>query len=99
LLRLLLSQYVNGGEASLNPESGVGPQFAPSGQRPVDPTAFRAPQGRTADWFNDMPTEQKIGLALMVLSGGMAAGSAAGVGAGGAAVRGGAALLPLLVGQ
>ena len=86
-------------EGPRNPESGVGPQFAPSGQRPVNPAAFRAPQGRTADWFNNMPTEQKIGLALMVLSGGMAAGPAAGVNAGGAAVRGGAALLPLILGQ
>jgi len=74
-------------------------RFAPSGQLPVDPTAFRAPQGQTVDWFNNLSTEQKVGMALMLLSGGMAAGGGAAAAGGGAALRGGAALLPLILNQ
>jgi len=74
-------------------------RFAPSGQLPVDPTAYRAPQGQTMDWFNNLSTEQKIGMALMLLSGGMAAGGGAAAAGGGAALRGGAALLPLILNQ
>jgi hypothetical protein len=82
-----------------NPESGAASQFAPSGQLPVDPTAFRAPQGQTVDWFNNLSTEQKVGMALMLMSGGMAAGGGAAAAGGGAALRGGAALLPLILNQ
>ncbi len=82
-----------------NPESGAASQFAPSGQLPVDPTAFRAPQGQTMDWFNNLSTEQKVGMALMLMSGGMAAGGGAAAAGGGAALRGGAALLPLILNQ
>ena len=74
-------------------------RFAPSGQLPVDPTAFRAPQGQTMDWFNNLSTEQKVGMALMLMSGGMAAGGGAAAAGGGAALRGGAALLPLILNQ
>jgi hypothetical protein len=74
-------------------------RFAPSGQLPVDPTAYRAPQGQTVDWFNNLSTEQKVGMALMLLSGGMAAGGGAAAAGGGAALRGGAALLPLILNQ
>jgi hypothetical protein len=66
---------------------------------PVDPTAFRAPQGQTVDWFNNLSTEQKVGVALMLMSGGMAAGGGAAAAGGGAALRGGAALLPLILNQ
>ena len=82
-----------------NPESGAASRFAPSGQLPVDPTAFRAPQGQTVDWFNNLSTEQKVGVALMLMSGGMAAGGGAAAAGGGAALRGGAALLPLILNQ
>ncbi len=83
-----------------NPESGAASQFAPSGQLPVDPTAFRAPQGQTVDWFNNLSTEQKVGMALMLLSGGMAAGGGAAAAGGGAALRYGAGtLLPLALNQ
>ena len=82
-----------------NPESGAASRFAPSGQLPVDPTAFRAPQGQTVDWFNNLSTEQKVGVALMLMSGGMAAGGGAAAAGGGAALRGAAALLPLILNQ
>ena len=82
-----------------NPESGAASRFAPSGQLPVDPSAFGAPQGQTVDWFNNLSTEQKIGMALMLMSGGMAAGGGAAAVGGGAALRGGAALLPLILNQ
>ena len=83
-----------------NPESGAASQFAPSGQLPVDPTAFRAPQGQTVDWFNNLSTEQKVGMALMLMSGGMAAGGGAAAAGGGAALRYGAGtLLPLALNQ
>lgn len=78
-----------------NPEvGGLGPRFVPSGAV-FDPTVFRPPRGGTSDWVNGLSTEQKIGLALMVLSGGL--GAAGGVG-GAAAARGGAMLLPLVLG-
>jgi len=83
-----------------NPESGAASRFAPSGQLPVDPTTFRAPQGQTVDWFNNLSTEQKIGMALMLMSGGMAAGGGAAAAGGGAALRYGAGtLLPLILNQ
>ncbi|MBT97042.1 MAG: hypothetical protein CL902_00230, partial [Dehalococcoidia bacterium] len=76
---------------------------------PVDPTAFRGPQGQAMemadmgpmpDWFNNLSTEQKVGMALMLMTGGMAAGGGAAAAGGGAALRYGAGtLLPLALNQ